>query len=266
MMLAGAFVAGSGCGADHERSKEPSSSATVAAIDPHKNIRPVDTRTPIPPGYGLADSDVMGGAPVLLRSIGGAGHQSPDEVDLASFVPDGARVRRIWRPNAQRRRAQILVEWVPAHIKVVDPHQSLRWGLTLAVQLPPRHGEHAGRWRASSIPVLNYPPSHDWSLSVGFSDITSDHISDLLVLQTPGTNHLCGPRQAFTALPSGRTLRVYSSYQCETEVSGRDGLLRIRTPAPRKGDSVCCPSFQRYITRRWNGTRYVTVRDQRRRQ
>lgn len=247
-----------GCAGSAPSVDQPRNTRAAVAAEPSKEPTPVDARPPSPPDF--RQRSIFGGDPVLLHARFAAADDSEHAVDLSAFIPASARVRQVWRPASRRAPAQVLVEWVDA-TKALDASSSARWGLTLAVQLPRKHNEYAGRWRGSAVPVLDYPPqSH--SLNIGFVDVTGDGIEDLIVRQYPGTNHLCGPHQVITALPTGRALRVYAANVCETELDGGRGLLRITAPQPRRGDSVCCASAQRHIERRWTGQKYVTVRDQ----
>lgn len=268
-----AAIAASGCGADGERDARVTQTTpapaktpptTSAPARPRSTIDPVDPRPPLPPRSDPAVGGVLGTAPVALRQTGEAPAGLPTDVDLGALVPEGTRVRRVWRARSRSRFQDgvMVVEWVPAGTPTTELTEPLRWGLSFAAQRPRRTYEYAGRWRAYAIPVLAHPPTEQ-SVAVSFADITSDGRPDAIVHQEPGTNHGCGPFQAFAGTRAG-AIRVYSANACETEVTGRDGLLRIGTADYRKGDSMCCPSFQRTIVRRWTGERYTTLSDRRR--
>jgi hypothetical protein len=260
----GLTVVVAACGADSRPDRPQARRAattptTAVPARPIERGEPVEAATPSPPAYAKTDLDLLGSPPAVLRRRGTAPDDRADQVDLAAFVPSGARVRRVWHIDGH----QVLVEWVPEELKVLTD-VPLRWGLTLAVRLPRGDNEYAGRWRGSLDPVQADPPTRH-NLRVSFADVTGDRVDDVFVKQSPG-NHDCGPQQVFTTRrASGRALRIYSANQCETEVTGRDGLLHIRAPHPSRGDSVCCPSAERLVTRRWSGTSYETVSDEIRR-
>jgi hypothetical protein len=196
---------------------------------------------------GLDGSPPMG-LPVV-RTLGGDG--DPHDFNLSQLIPHGSQASGVWYAGQQ-----ILVKWVNRHkhfrhglAKLSPP--PYQWGLVMWSE------KSATRWQAVNIPVIRRNGMNG-DMRISFADVTGDGRADLLLEQHPGTNHGCGPHEAFaTSRKTGVTTRVYSDYLCEAGLYGDHGLLALGMEYYIRNDSMCCASYHESLRLRWDGHRYV---------
>lgn len=182
------------------------------------------------------------------------GDNDPHGFDLSQLIPRGSRVNQVWYPSTQRNHQQILVEWTDPHRYVVWGalhNRTPRWGLRLWTET------NSTRWYAVDLPVVEWAGPSVSKVDIRFADVTGDGRPDVLFEQDPGTNHGCGPHQIFATPARGVTTRVFSSYLCETSVSGDHGLLALRLAYYAGNDPACCASYSESLHLRWDGRRFV---------
>jgi hypothetical protein len=174
-----------------------------------------------------------------------------------------ARLRQVWFIHGGRQPDQVLVEWIRSRTVSLYGYEfsyTVRWGLILWTQTPPRPANYLAPWKGVAIPLLKLAPGAP-NMRVGLADVTSDGHPDVLVEQYPHTNHGCGPHQVVATLTKGTTWRIFRASLCETTLHGIRGLLALDLPYYVNGDSVCCWSKVGKLRLHWNGHRYITVSD-----
>jgi hypothetical protein len=198
--------------------------------------------------------------PVLART---RGPNDPHDFDLALLIPRGSRLRQVWFIHGGKARDQVLVEWIRSKTVSLygeDFSDSVRWGLTLWTQTPPRPADNQAPWEGVAIPLLRLSPGSP-NMRVAFADVTSDGHPDVLVEQYPHTNHDCGPHEVVATFPRRGSWRIFRTDLCETPLDGSHGLLALDLPYYVDGDSMCCWSKVEKVRLRWNGQRFVKASD-----
>jgi hypothetical protein len=207
---------------------------------------------------------VRSAAPIRLPVIVTTrGPNDPHDFDLSLLIPHGARLRQVWFIHGGRQPDQVLVEWIRSRTVSLYGYEfsdTVRWGLILWTQTPPRPANYQAPWKGVAIPLLKLAPGAP-NMRVGLADVTSDGHPDVLVEQYPHTNHGCGPHQVVATLTKGITWRIFRASLCETTLHGIRGLLALDLPYYVNGDSVCCWSKVGKLRLHWNGHRYIRVSD-----
>lgn len=191
----------------------------------------------------------------LPRTI--VGHKDPHRLELAALAPADARIDSAWYVRRSGGEPpQVLVEW--HHVEALapkggPPYPNVVWRLVLWTPTPNRGYET--RWRPRFL--IGGPQALQPIYSVGLADLTGDGHPEVLVEDYRG-NHGCGPRRIVATIRF-RPRAIFDGDWCETDWWVRRGALRIREAQYAPGDSLCCASFERYATYRWNGRRLVVA-------
>jgi hypothetical protein len=189
------------------------------------------------------------------RSI--VGPENPHLLELSALVPANARIDSAWYVRRSGGEPpQVLVEW--HHYEDVapkggPPYPNLVWRLVLWTPTALRGYET--RWRSRS--VVGGPLSLHPIYSVGLADLTGEGHPEVIVEDYRG-NHGCGPRRIVATI-GFRPRAILDDDWCETDWWVRRGTLRIRQAQYAPGDSLCCATFERYASYRWNGRRLVVA-------
>jgi hypothetical protein len=191
-------------------------------------------------------------SPASPAPIGGLGRGL-----IRALLPQGAFIDGV---RSASRRGPFFVEW-HRHLRHRDPSVKYEfglnaWGVTAFTQRMPHVGQPT--WTQDvllegwSTPILS-------ESEISYADVTHDGRADALVAVVGLTNHLCGPRYVF-AESGGHVRIVYRHEYCETYWKVRRGSIHFDQAWYGKNDSMCCPGRRRLFTLRWDGRRFVRIR------
>jgi len=192
------------------------------------------------------------------KTNNGAGPQAPLAKRRAASVKTHVESLESWSiPVGRRQLRQRVVAW---ELVGGTPRpgngwsdQRLRFGLTLWTQI-----DH--RWRQQVLIRQPDYPVDGGEAEIRIADVTHDGYPDLLVARWPGMNHICGPRQIFD-LGSQRARPIFNADFCETYWKVARGAVAFDEAWYSGNDSMCCPSFRHKFALRWNGHRFVKIRN-----
>jgi hypothetical protein len=207
-------------------------------------------------GFGLTGCATGGGGSAAARPRVVVGPANPHLLELASLAPRDARIDSAWYVRRSRGHpAQILVEW--HHVEWVapkfTPYRDESWHLVLWT--PTSLRGYNVRWRSHVVVAGTFvlDPIDD----VRLADLTGDGHPEVIVADWEG-NHGCGPRR-IVSTSRFRPRAILSWNACETDWVVEHGVLKLRAAAYRAGDSMCCATFERFTSYRWNGHRLVVA-------
>lgn len=174
-----------------------------------------------------------------------------------AYPPIRVHVHHVWWFPANDGARRKLVSWEVTGGKRKPgkgwADQRRRFGLTLFTRV-------GKRWRPD---VLVRQPDYvvaPGSGEVTIADVTRDGREDVLLQRWPGTNHGCGPRQIFS-VDQGGPHQIFERQFCETYWRVRAGDVAFDEAWYTGDDSLCCPSHRHLFTLRWDGERFVRVRN-----